>query len=607
MGALLHGADRRARGLEPTDLEQRLLDLAEAYLPGDELVAFGGVYRDAVTRGPVDVLPEAVTGLPVETGYGLADLLDALPAIGEHALAQPNVRVVDVTALDGDAPIDDEEFAAALVEYGRGTTILTAPGPQATDVGPASAPLRLHSFHCDRKSGEVGRDEIYWALAAGSDGRAKTSGKTREYGSTSTSTWHTFDANTFLFNGEVEKYVSCEIQCWEADDSSGGFYNSLRGALADFAEAALDLSVRMAEAGDDESKKAAGLAAWFAIGAGLLNAILGWLTNDDDLVVERSFTFDRAALAELASRPKGEFALLFDGGGGGRHTLYLHCGPFVERGGPLRTTTLGASGGWAPGPAVTSGTTAHTPALAAYRGGIHCLVRGLDAHLWHNSFDGTRWTAFTRLPMASTVTPALAALGDRLHAVHRSSHATGTLYWNHFDGTRWSAAVALSGTTTDHAPALVVFNGRLHCLAVEAGSARVTWSSFDGTRWSAFTGLPNYAAGTAAPAAAAFGGKLHLVCRGHGDSGVLRWSTFDGTTWTPSDPLPSGTTGHAPALAVANNKLHCLVRGSGANRTLYSCSHDGTRWNNFTPLGVTSPLPPGLTTLNNTLYAAYIA
>ncbi|WP_143073698.1 hypothetical protein [Actinokineospora terrae] len=614
VGALLHAADRRARGLEPTDLEQRLLDLVGAYLPADELAAFGGAYRDAVARGPVDVLPESITAVPPETGYGLEDLRAALPAIEEHVIAQPNVRVVDVTALDEDAQIDDEEFAAALVEYGRGTTILTgAPGRQTPGAGTTAAlpvQLRMHAFHCQRESGEATRDEIYWALASGSDGRAKTSHKTREYGATSTGDWHTFDANTFLFNGSVEHYVSCEVQCWEADDSSGGFYNSLRAALGDFAEAALDLSVRIAEAGDNESKKAAGWAAFLAIGAGLLNAILGWLTNDDDLVVERSFGYDRAALVALSARPNREFALLFDGGGGGRHNLFLRTNPIVDTGSGLRYISLDSAGVWGSSGAFPSGSTGHTPALAAYNGKIHCLVRGGGANLnlhW-SSFDGNGWCTFTQLSHTSTVAPALAVLGDKLYAVHRGSGATGTLYWNTFDGTRWSTPAAFPSGATDHSPALAALNGKLYCLVRGAGANQTLFiNSFDGTRWSGFTALLGGAASPTSPAVAAFGDKLHIVHRGSGTTGTLYWNTFDGTNWSGYTALPSGSTDHAPALAAANGTLHCLVRGAGANRNLHWSRYDGTRWNTFTALNATSPLAPGLGPFHTTLFAAYIS
>ncbi len=71
----------------------------------------------------------------------------------------------------------------------------------------------------------------------------------------------------------------------------------------DFAEWAVDASSDMTEADDDDAKKAAGWAALLGIAAGLINAILGWATNDDDLVCERTIGFDRAALYAMRDRP----------------------------------------------------------------------------------------------------------------------------------------------------------------------------------------------------------------------------------------------------------------------------------------------------------------
>ncbi|GAA1243333.1 hypothetical protein GCM10009665_37740 [Kitasatospora nipponensis] len=342
VGALLHGADRMEKGLELTDLEQRLIDLVGDFVPVEELGEFGRVYREAAARGPITILPERITSLPLETGYSLADLKADLPAITAQVMAQPNVRVVDVSALREGEPLDDEEFVAALAEYGRGATFLkgSASGDGVAAADDIQGQVRMHAFTCERRSNELGKDEIYWGIASGSDRQAKTSYNTREYGSTVAGTRHVFDANTFVFNGTLNQHITCEIQCWEADASPGGFYTELRKALARWAEAALDLSVTLTKS---DSDTAAGWAAWFAIGAGLLNLILGWLINDDDLVCERSFAFNRAALRDLAGRPQGD-TWLFDGGSQGRHRLELRWTGADPGVGNDRALTMNADG-----------------------------------------------------------------------------------------------------------------------------------------------------------------------------------------------------------------------------------------------------------------------
>ncbi len=334
-GVLLHAAARQDKGLPLTDLEQRLIETAGKLLPAKELPAFGQAYRDACARGSVAVLPEAITSRPLEDGYSRADLKAALPALAAEICAQPNVQIVDVSKADlaGSETFDSEEFAAALGEYGRGITILTGPPPAADIQGVLNVRVRMMKFQCVKESGESGRDEIFWAVSAGSDKQAKKSFTTREYGATSTGDWHTFDydynaGETYVFIGPVDQHLSTEIQCWEADHSSGGFYNDLRGALKDFAEWAVDTSSDMTEAGDDEVKKGAGWAALLGIAAGLINAILGWLTNDDDLVCERTIGFDRAALYAMRDRPANNNYWHFNGGGGGYHHLYLATNDF---------------------------------------------------------------------------------------------------------------------------------------------------------------------------------------------------------------------------------------------------------------------------------------
>ena len=333
LGALLHAGARLDAGLTLTDLEQRVVDAVAKYVPPAELRAFGRAYVEARAAGPIAMLPESVTRRPVETGYTIAEFKDDLPAIARQVVAQPNVQIIDVSKHADTDTFDTEQFTAAMAEHGRGITILTGPPAPVDTQGLLNVRLRMLKFQCVRESGEVGRDEIFWGVSAGSDTTAKKSFKTREYGATSSGDWHTFDydynaGQTYAFVSTVDQHLTTEFQCWEADDSSGGFYNDLRGALADFAEAAADVSTDITASADDAERKAAGWSAWLALGAGLINAILGWITNDDDLVCERSIGYDRAALLALRNRPGREGYYNFDGGGGGHHRLYLATNEF---------------------------------------------------------------------------------------------------------------------------------------------------------------------------------------------------------------------------------------------------------------------------------------
>lgn len=333
-GVALHAAARLDKGLPLTDLEERMIGLVSELVPEkDEIAALGRVYREATARGAIDVLPEQITSRPLEVGYSFADLKADMPAIVEALRAQPNVNIVDLSKRDPAQPIDSDEFIAALAEYGGGVTVLTSSGGNDTQAGPlgpqpgqggtVNVKMLLNKFQCNRESGESGRDEIYWGLSAGADTTGKRSSTTREYGSISTGSWATFDNATQLFNGNVRKHLTIEIECWEADASPGSWYTGLRSGLADIAEYAIDKAVAMTEAGDNETAKGAAVVALFAIGLGILNWLLGFFTNDDDLVCRRTLGYDLAALRSFSAKPGGIDWWDFDGGGGGRHRLYI--------------------------------------------------------------------------------------------------------------------------------------------------------------------------------------------------------------------------------------------------------------------------------------------
>jgi hypothetical protein len=322
-GVALHAAARLDKGLPLTDLEERLVGLVSEIVPDKaEIAALGRVYREATARGAIDFLPEQITSRPLELGYSSADLKADMPAIVEAMRAQPNVSIVDLGKHDPAQPIDSDEFTAAMGEYGGGVTLFTSSEGNDTQTGLWLVNIRLDKFQCHRKSGEVDRDEIYWGLSAGSDATRKQSSTTREYGSIQQATWATFDGGTYLFSGLVNNHLTAEIECWEADHSPGSWYTALRNGLADIAEWAIDKAVAMTEAGDNDTEKGAAVLALFAIGTGIINWILGFFTNDDDLVTRRTFGFDHAALRKQSIQAPGVVWFNFDGGDGGMHRLF---------------------------------------------------------------------------------------------------------------------------------------------------------------------------------------------------------------------------------------------------------------------------------------------
>lgn len=556
VAALLHGADRQAKGKKLTDLEEQLLQVVSQFLPEGEFGGFGRAYREAVGRGSVAVLPESITSLSVDRGYGLLDLNAALPAISAEVMAQPNVRVVDASA--GEA-VETEEFVSALETYARGTTIVIGGAGSLAGQDDFHAVLRLAEFECVKESAEVGKDEIFWGLSAGSDRQTKPESfsTTREY-STSTGSVHPMDVD--LFRGPMNQSLGCEIQCWEADNSQSDFYHGLRDALKTFAEKAIDVSVELSQ--DDETEKAAAFAALAAIGAGLLNALLGLFINTDDLVCERSFGFTRLGLAELALSGTKKQDLTFDGGGGGRHILRIQwAGPRPQS--DIRTFTSGKFAWGSVQMPWPGSSTADTPALALLNGTLYCAVRGNNDAFFTSRYvqEEDRWERFVGVPgdHSSSYAPALAAWNGRLYLAYTTKDSTAHLI-STSDGVTWSAPTTpIPAHHSQCGLALAVRSNVLHLVSVFESQLVMVYSD-DGVRWQGGTWVHGYERVDQAPAFAGHQGNLYLAYREKTNSQV-GLMVHDGSKWH-GRYMQEGATPNSPALYSDGPTLHCAVRGA---------------------------------------------
>lgn len=78
-------------------------------------------------------------------------------------------KIIDVSKLGDEGYIDSPEYKEGLENSVSGVTIFTAPEPEE---GHASTQASNHfivyydAFDCVERSGEVGRDEIYWTSSA---------------------------------------------------------------------------------------------------------------------------------------------------------------------------------------------------------------------------------------------------------------------------------------------------------------------------------------------------------------------------------------------------------------------------------------------------------
>ncbi|MFI6219954.1 hypothetical protein ACIBEH_05300 [Nocardia salmonicida] len=297
MGVGLRAVARREQGLELSELEQLLTDALDKLLPRDEIAQAGALFTRAQEQGTLAGVASSVAQLPVTAPYSTADLVAELPVLGKQVMAQPNCNVVKVADLTAGGSLDSPEFVEAIRGYDSVLTVVSGDGSQARTLPETTLNFRMLKFYCQERTGDSSfgkSDEIYWMTGGGSDLGAETTYASQEFGDVDSGEQRPFPANASLLRGRVGEIVTVDIECWEKD--SGSFWEEIRDALRDVANACVDACGEIAEHGESAD---AGLAALVAVIAGLMGAILTWLLGKDDLIQQRTFAFDRAALEAL--------------------------------------------------------------------------------------------------------------------------------------------------------------------------------------------------------------------------------------------------------------------------------------------------------------------
>ncbi|MFI1259015.1 hypothetical protein ACH4U6_35320 [Streptomyces netropsis] len=431
--------------------------------------------------------------------------------------------------------------------------------------------------------------------------------RTREYGSMDKGKTAEFDTGTVLFDGLLSKHAACHIACWEVDNSPGDFYSEMARKLHIIAAELWKFSeiIESFPAGHWQNT-----IEWIQLVSfvgSLIAHLIEWLRNDDDLVQERTLIFDRAFLKTMAARPNPTNYFYFRGDGG---IFHLHLKFSVTGDIRVLTTTSANGTSWSTDTPFPSGATVAAPAVAAAHGKLYCMVRSAAANgqFYLSRHTGTTWGTFTAVSgAASHAGPAMASDDIKIYAAY--CHSQAQVSWSTYDGSRWASFTPFPAhMRTFSAPALALYDGRLHCTLRRAvhgfagiylDTSELYWSSFDGRNWSELTARPGQS--SSVPALVAFGDKLFEV---HRDTGVgkLYWATYNGSTWSAYQPFPSGASGAAPALAVHNGKLYCMVRSASINETLYYATFNGTTWSGFTALQATSATAPALTAFGGKLH-----
>ncbi|WP_395292981.1 hypothetical protein ACF9IK_04795 [Kitasatospora hibisci] len=611
-GVMMHAAARRDQGLALSDLEQGLVDVLGVFVSDEEISAAGRIWRKASPSTSAQLFPAVVTALPVEIAYTFDDLAADLPGLAAEILAQPNVNIVDVSTLESDGSVDTAEDVDAMTEYGgSAVTVLTGPAlDESARAALTGVNIVPKSFSCVRSTpGEAGNDEIYWVCGAGSDTEQQTEYRSAVFEGLRTGHVRDFPAGQPLFLGSLHESLILNIECWEEDN--GAIFEELRKQLWKISQQAAASAKSIIDHGESSD---AALAAVVAVVAALLTWILGWFTNDDDLVGERSIAITAKALGYAASRltdgpsmPNTPGFTWDFSSSEGHYRLVTAADAAPDQNMYLRTWS--ADRGWSgesfvPGVRVGTG----APAVGVLNGTLHYLHREWNAEEFTNAvqwrtYDGTTWSDYTKTPFASeTPLSNLATMGDHLYLCYIPwPHGGDKLKLDRTDGTRWNGLASPMGGSREHAPGLAVMDNTLYCAYQRGDGIYCHPYRSDGT-WGDWIPAIPYSKDAKGHVLAAYLGKLHCVFRDSADG--LIWASYDGSVWTTHGAIAGARSPATPALAVRVNMMYCVHRGmDGVN---WWSKFNGARWNTWEKLPGNDPIDsPVMTVFRDQLHLFY--
>ena len=149
----------------------------------------------------------------------------------------------------------------------------------------------------------------------------------------------------------------------------------------------------------------------------------------------------------------------------------------------------------------------------------------------------------------------------------------------------WRPGSVLEAQGTKAAPAMAVYNNKLHMVHLGDSTNNIWWSIFDGQVWRTDGGsegngrIPNQSS-KASPALAVFNNELHMVHLGNSSNDIW-WSIYDGVSWKKSDGapgnerIPDQKSKASPSLAVFNSQLHMVHIGDSSNE-IWNSTLNGT-------------------------------
>ncbi|KAK5988182.1 hypothetical protein PT974_12322 [Cladobotryum mycophilum] len=479
----LHALVRNRQGKDLTPIESLTMGLFDKIAADDkELDAYAEIISDArkqakSSKSTSGWLTTSTIALQDDEPYTMEHFQSDFTAVAKEITDRPNSRIVD-PANPNTLDADNKIFEDAVEQTGRGTTVFWSDAETSDDPETENK----------AQSKEAGKDEIYWSLASGADTYDQLTKEqvTDEFGSVEKGTWREFPSKIILFDGMVSSVLSAHIVCWEADHSNSEWYNTLILVSRLISQKSSEMAkITGDERWDELIGQLRGynmrqeVLMWIQLVSDLIANFMELVRNDDDKVAEHCLAWNLPALNQLYSANENyDEGIDFDGGGGGRHMLYVGRVPGAndaDNGQPRFTSSQSQLGSWtnvekadwkafnritmtadASGslryvasrpsddgiilvpsmrgamsskPRLGNFTTPTRPAVATTSDGLHIVYRGHDRHI-HATHQGAggQWNyEFLGENIWTRITPGLCAFKDGLFCVYYGED--GDYYW----------------------------------------------------------------------------------------------------------------------------------------------------------------------------------
>jgi hypothetical protein len=275
----------------------------------------------------------------------------------------------------------------------------------------------------------------------------------------------------------------------------------------------------------------------------------------------------------------------------------------------------GSASAWTSPTAIPSAKTQGAPALEAFNGLLYAAWSGdsSPSHIWYSAFNGASWTPQKTIPSALTIEIdqashiAMAVYNGDLYVTYAGRSGPAHYVWyTAFNGTTWTAQSKVpSAFTNGDGLGLAPYGGKLY-LAYQGQSGKRDWyAAFNGTTWTASAPIPGAVVDTNGAALTAYGSDLFASWGT--STGDPTYAAFNGSAWTSPQRIPSVVGGTDFSLAVSNSFMYDMWDNYNTGDIDYAF-YNGTNWSSQIVIPSSSSASgPALAAFGASLVAAWDA